>query len=252
MSAYLCSDLDTVAVAVAICQHFPESADVVSIAQALRDANNRALRARYGDDAQPLGPIGGAIREHLAIDYVQERPDTAHSLARELQYQCAEGDVLETHPIMPRVAALIEATEAAAAAVGKARAAAAAELQHRQHLASESTRVIAADSAPLFYWNGLKDAKGEKLQKAWYSAGGLIGWPEGTISIYARDYRRFSAKVSAAFDVENRTDTQSDYFCNDTIRVIPSHPLYAQVKAAWQAQEAHRDAATAKRASRRC
>jgi hypothetical protein len=35
--------------------------------------------------------------------------------------------------------------------------------------------------------------------------------------------------------VQNDTDTQVDYFDNDHIRVIPSHPLYAAVKAAHDA-----------------
>lgn len=94
---------------------------------------------------------------------------------------------------------------------------------------------------PLFYWNGIRDAKGEKLQRAWYSEGrGLNGCPAGTITIYARDHGRFSAKVRACFKVENDTDAQVDYFDNDRFRVIPQHPLYPQVKAAMEACEARR------------
>lgn len=93
---------------------------------------------------------------------------------------------------------------------------------------------------PRFYWNGLKDDKGAKLQKAYYSAGEYRGMPDGTITIYARDYNRFSDKVRAAFAVQNDSDIQTDYFDNDRIRVIPAHPLYPQVQAALAAQEAHR------------
>lgn len=249
MSAYLCSDETTVCVAVAICQHTPDAGDVVSIAQALRDANNRALRARYGESAQPLGPIGALIREHLAVDYVHEMADAAHDMARELRYQCAEGDVIETHPMMPRVAELIDATAATAEACRRAREAAAAEIQHRKHLISEADRVIT--DAPVFFWNGIKDQRGAKLQPCSYSDGQLHGYPSGTITIYGRHYRSFSAKVHGCFTVQNDTDTQTDYFDDDRIRVIPSHPLYSQVRAALQAQEAHYQACQAKRAARR-
>lgn len=112
----------------------------------------------------------------------------------------------------------------------------------------EAARVI--ERAPLFYWNGIKDAKGEKLQKAWYSLSTLNGYPEGTITIYARDYTRFSDLVRECFTVHNDTDVMTDYFDSDDVRVIPQHPLYAQVRAAWEAQEAHREKRAAKRGAR--
>lgn len=104
---------------------------------------------------------------------------------------------------------------------------------------------------PLFYWNGIKDAKGAPLQKAYYSDYGPNGsttgkFPPHTICIYARDYNRFSAKVGACFAIQNDSDIQTDYFDSDRAHVIPAHPLYPQVKAALDAQEAHR----AKRAAR--
>ena len=102
----------------------------------------------------------------------------------------------------------------------------------------EQTRVIV--DVPLFYYNGIKDAKGGKLQKCWYSSGELRSYPAGTITIYARDYCRFSAKVNACFAVENDTDTMTDYFDDDKIRVIPGHPLYKAVCAAMAAQDARR------------
>lgn len=96
---------------------------------------------------------------------------------------------------------------------------------------SEAGRVIT--DPPAFYWNGIKDAKGEKLQKCHYAMTGDV------ITIYARDYSRFSTKVRACFVVENDTDTMVDYFDNDRARVIPQHPLYPKVKAALEASRAH-------------
>jgi hypothetical protein len=100
----------------------------------------------------------------------------------------------------------------------------------------EAARVIV--DPPVFYWNGIKDAKKQPLQRAHYSMGQLINFPEGTITIYARDYDGFSSKVRACFSVENDTDTQVDYFDKDCIRVIPAHPLYPAAKAAHDAQQA--------------
>lgn len=111
---------------------------------------------------------------------------------------------------------------------------------------NEAARVIT--TAPLFYWNGIKDAKGEKLQRCWYSASSMLDKPEGTITIYARDYARFSDLVRSCFAVQNDTDIMVDYFDNDRIRVIPAHPLYPQVRAAMDACKAHSDKRAAKRA----
>ena len=99
-----------------------------------------------------------------------------------------------------------------------------------------------------FFWNGIKDSDG-KLQGASYSDGQLINHPAGTITIYGKRYRGFSAGIHDAFRVENNTDMQTDYFENDRIRVLPSHPLYAQVKAALQAQIEHNEKIYAKRAA---
>lgn len=89
-----------------------------------------------------------------------------------------------------------------------------------------------------FFWNGIKE-NGGKLQKCWYSDGPFTSHPAGTITIYARDYNRFSAGVNEAFAVLNDTDMQTDYFETDRIRVTPSHALYAQVQAACASQAAH-------------
>lgn len=134
-------------------------------------------------------------------------------------------DVVEA---LPAVAAKRDADLALAAIL---------EAQRRE--AAEAARVIT--DAPVFYWNGIKDAKGAKLQKCYYSEGPFTNYPEGTITIYARDYGRFSAKVAECFRVENDTDTQVDYFDSDKIRVSPAHPLYPQVKAAMEAGKARRE-----------
>ena len=89
-----------------------------------------------------------------------------------------------------------------------------------------------------FFYNGIKE-NGGKLQKCSYSISQLLNYPEGTYTIYARDYARFSKEVQQAFDVENNTDSMTDYFETDTIRVKPDHPLYEQVKAAHIAQGEH-------------
>ena len=96
-------------------------------------------------------------------------------------------------------------------------------------------------NAPLFYWNGIKDAKGEKLQKCWYSPHKSVTgkYPAGTISITARNYARFSKLVAECFQVENDSDVMTDYFDYDRIYVIPTHPLYPAAKAALDANTAH-------------
>jgi hypothetical protein len=83
-----------------------------------------------------------------------------------------------------------------------------------------------------FFWNGVKGSDG-KLQRARFSEGPFLNHPAGTMTIYAKDCR-FSAEVRAAFAVENHSDSRSDYFENDRIRVRPSHPLYSAVIAAYQ------------------
>ena len=42
----------------------------------------------------------------------------------------------------------------------------------------------------------------------------------------------FPAEVSAALAVENNSDTSTDYFEKDCVRILPGHPLYEAAKAA--------------------
>jgi hypothetical protein len=91
-----------------------------------------------------------------------------------------------------------------------------------------------------FFYNGIKGSDG-KLQKVHYSDGELIHFPAGTLTIYGKEYRRFSDEVRSEFTVENESDMMTDYCEDDRIRVEPSHPLYPNVLVAMQAQKAHRE-----------
>lgn len=97
-----------------------------------------------------------------------------------------------------------------------------------------------------FVWNGIK-VNGGKLQGAHYSTGTLINYPANTITIYAKNYRRFSAEVHEFFEVQNDTDCMTDYFECDRIRVTPEHPLYVAILAATKASEVHSAKMQAKR-----
>ena len=100
-----------------------------------------------------------------------------------------------------------------------------------------------------FLWNGIKVDNGS-LQKGSYSIGNLIGFPEGTITIYAKTYQGFSAEVWESFEAKNDSDIMTDYFTKDVVRVQPSHPLYAEVLKAAQAFQAHHAKMQAKREDR--
>lgn len=101
-----------------------------------------------------------------------------------------------------------------------------------------------------FYWNGIR-VKSEHslgpLQLCSYSKGALKHHPEGTITIYGKCYRPFSSTVQSTFLVQDETDILTDYIVNEHIRVLPTHPLYAEVLNACEAQEAHYAKRQAKR-----
>ena len=79
-----------------------------------------------------------------------------------------------------------------------------------------------------FLETAIKDSNNKRF-KVRYSLGELINYPEGTITIYEKDYERFSQEIRDTFKVENNTDSQSDYFETDTIRVLPTHPRYSEI-----------------------
>lgn len=101
-----------------------------------------------------------------------------------------------------------------------------------------------------FLWNGIKVGNGQLLT-CWYSTGPFTNYPDGTLTVSARDYNSFPAEVRACFNIENNTDVQSDYFDSDRIRVTPNHPLYSLVKAAHEAAELHYAKVSAKRKERK-
>ena len=86
-----------------------------------------------------------------------------------------------------------------------------------------------------FMYNGIKDDG--KLHKVWYSIGKLNNHPEGTITIYARDYGRLPQDPD--LKVENNTDTMTDYFEKDRVRVTPSNKYYGEIHQAYLKQKAH-------------
>jgi len=111
-----------------------------------------------------------------------------------------------------------------------------------------SVRILAIDCKeckPMprikFYWNGIR-VNGGKLQRCYFSYRNWVPSidPE-TVGISAKDYDGFSAEIHDLFKVENATDSQSDYFDKDRIKVTPTHPFYTQVKAAFDAMEAHHE-----------
>lgn len=103
-----------------------------------------------------------------------------------------------------------------------------------------------------FFWNGIKVNNG-KLQKGHYIKGSYTpesGLPNDTITIYADGYSGFSCEVWEAFDVQNDSDSMTDYFEKDRIRVKPDHPLYAQVLKACEASDEHYQKMQARREER--
>ncbi len=86
-----------------------------------------------------------------------------------------------------------------------------------------------------FMWNGIK--KDGKLHRAWYSKGRFKNYPEDTITIYARDYE--SLPQDPDLQVENNTDTMTDYFEKDRVRITPSNKYYDAIHQAYLKQEAH-------------
>ncbi|MFG5203565.1 hypothetical protein WBG25_10555 [Xylella fastidiosa subsp. multiplex] len=98
-----------------------------------------------------------------------------------------------------------------------------------------SKALSGTQKAPLFYWNGIRDEKGGKLQHADYSYEKPHDRDNSEISVIATRYTRFSPLVHACFKVYNSTDVMTDYFDDDKFTVATTHPLYQQAKAALEA-----------------
>jgi hypothetical protein len=84
----------------------------------------------------------------------------------------------------------------------------------------------------LFFYNGIKAAKGAKLERAWMDGSSEL------IVISAKGYRSFSRAIREAFTVTNESDIMTDYYANDRIQIEPSHPLFAAAYAAVLAAKA--------------
>ena len=66
----------------------------------------------------------------------------------------------------------------------------------------------------------------------YYATGPWIaGVDPTTIKITPKQYS-FPTEARAAFAIENNSDSQTDYFERDSIRITSTHPLYPQIKQA--------------------
>lgn len=95
---------------------------------------------------------------------------------------------------------------------------------------------------------------GQHKAKVSYSACRQTNDSRAYINIYAKDY---GAQLSRIFSrsSQNDTDSQTDYFCTDTVRIFDDSPLYpaalARVQANEKARELRREKVDGKRAARR-
>jgi hypothetical protein len=88
-----------------------------------------------------------------------------------------------------------------------------------------------------FFWNGIK--VDGVLHTCWYSAGPYAETsklPKGTITLYAKTYSDFPRLDGVI--IENDTDSVSDYYEKDTMRIFPDSPYYADAKAACEKAKA--------------
>jgi hypothetical protein len=86
-----------------------------------------------------------------------------------------------------------------------------------------------------FVWNGIKIDK--KLHRFFYSGGKLIHYPEGTVTMYAKDYNPLP-KIEG-ITVHNDSDMMTDYFEHDRIRITPDNKFYNDAKNALNLYEEH-------------
>ena len=78
-----------------------------------------------------------------------------------------------------------------------------------------------------FMWNGIK--VDGKLHRAWYSTGKLINSPEGTVTIYGKEYYPGIPQI-LGLRIQNNSDSMTDYFEKDRIKVSPGSPLFARTE----------------------
>ncbi|MDD0946212.1 hypothetical protein LOD57_12305, partial [Xylella fastidiosa subsp. multiplex] len=99
----------------------------------------------------------------------------------------------------------------------------------------------------MFYWNGIQDEEGAELQEVLYFESLDFTYPDPkgrcTVAIIEPLSGKFSPLVCSWFENDPQSDIKkwvirfSDV--ERRINVGPEHPLYPQVKAAYEAQEAH-------------
>lgn len=93
-----------------------------------------------------------------------------------------------------------------------------------------------------FFYNGIK-VEGHndgKLQKGHWSF--IEEWTMGNgrvvpnqLTLYARNYRRFQG-IHDVFTVENDSDSMTDYFEEDRVRIYPDHELFQPAVKAYVKQ----------------
>jgi hypothetical protein len=76
-----------------------------------------------------------------------------------------------------------------------------------------------------FLKHAIKYNNGKKA-RVWYSKRGLIGYPEGTITIYAKDY---GSQLPRELRPINKTELMTDYFETDRAIITPSSKYYKEV-----------------------
>lgn len=86
-----------------------------------------------------------------------------------------------------------------------------------------------------FLWNGIK--VDGVLHRVYYSVGGYLKRPEGTVCVYGRDYKRLP-KIDDV-EITNGSDSMSDYFEDDKFFVEPGHRFYSEILAAIEAGREH-------------
>lgn len=97
-----------------------------------------------------------------------------------------------------------------------------------------------------FMWNGIK--VNGTLHRAHYYCGAYTansGLPEGTITVYAKDYASFPA--IDGLTIINDSDSMTDYFENDRIRILPDNKYYAEAKKAFEKMTEHNNKRFAKK-----
>lgn len=83
-----------------------------------------------------------------------------------------------------------------------------------------------------FFYNGIKTSDG-KLFKGWFSKN-----DNGVITFYAKEYGHAPKEIQDAFAVENDSDSQTDYFEKDRIRIKPNTKYYQAACEAIEKAEA--------------